>query len=505
MGKKSLKIQMAGFLSGVIFLAMLLVSLVWGMFLKRDLEENEIARLKQVLGATSEIYRIGATRIDERLQSIAEKFLHSNGIECFALQVGEWQAVQRGDETCLPDEILEEVRVKTWKKQDTVIAYQGTTWAVFTFSHRQVVVGKPVQDDSGKILGTVVVGSSLEPVYAGIRAKSKVVLFYIVVNTIIFAGIGLLRMMHIIVKPLERFISLSKQYSPHDDLNFFMESGNNEFTSLSRSLNNLFSRIRADNEKLRITVELLESANMELERNKKEMVRTEKLAAIGRLSAGLAHEIGNPLGIVQGYIDLLGRNDLSIDERAEFSGNSQLELDRIKTLIRQLLDFARPAMVPEQPISVNQLIDDMLHFVGMEKNFAHCTIIKQLDANQDVVFIDADSLRQVLLNCLLNAADAVESLDLDKEILVSTCNPEGDVPGNVLSIVVRDNGKGIAEEDLPYVFDPFFTTKETGKGTGLGLFVCHTIVERMGGSITLCNNPSGGAAVTVTLPTRFQE
>jgi signal transduction histidine kinase len=232
------------------------------------------------------------------------------------------------------------------------------------------------------------------------------------------------------------------------------------------------------------------------------MVRTEKLAAIGRLSAGLAHEIGNPLSIVLGYVDLLRRADLSTEEREVFSKNSQLELDRIKTLIRQLLDFSRSDNLQEHRISVNDLIKQVIGFVGMEKSFARCNIIQQLDAGRDMVIANADSLRQVLLNCLLNAVDSLAGGEGSGEIVVCTRNSEEELMGGSLFISLKDNGKGIAAEHLENVFDPFFTTKEPGKGTGLGLFVCHTIIERLGGSITIGNNPYGekGSEVVITLP-----
>ncbi len=362
-------------------------------------------------------------------------------------------------------------------------------------------VGKSLFDVNGNISGVVIVGSSLEPLYGKIREESKVVLFYLIINTIIFAGIGLLRMMQIVMKPIERFIVLSDQYTPSSP-NFFQEDTNNEFANLSHSLNNLFSRIREDNEKVRKTIALLQLSNLELERNKKEMVRTEKLAAIGRLSAGLAHEIGNPLSIILGYVDLLGLDDLSSEERKTFSKNSQLELDRIKTLIRQLLDFARMENQPEQHISVNDLVKEVIGFIGMEKSFTHCNIILQLDAGRDMVNTHADSLRQILLNCLLNAVDSLEGLKGNGKVIVSTANSADDATSDMLYISIKDNGTGIALEHLDNVFDPFFTTKEPGQGTGLGLFVCHTIIERLGGSIVIGNNPVGenGSEVVITLP-----
>jgi signal transduction histidine kinase len=434
---------------------------------------------------------------------LLEGFLHKNSISCFLLQTDNGLAVDRGNDSCRAENILADVQRQTRTKQDTTVVYHGTTWAVFTFSHKRVLVGRPLFDTSGEVAGTVIAGASLEPVYAGIRRQGRVVLFYILINTIIFAGIGLLRMMQLVIKPIERCTSRVRQYTPASGLDFFPEAANNEFATLSGSLNNLFGRIREDNARLRTTVTLLEAANRELEHNKKEMVRTEKLAAIGRLSAGLAHEIGNPLGIIQGYVELLGRDDISSKERQQFSGNSQHELDRIKMLIRRLLDFARPVEWSVQPVAVNELIRQVVGFVGMEKGFAHCTITEKLDAAADVVIADGDSLRQVLLNCLLNAADSLDAPQVDGEITVTTANPASEPANPLLLITIQDNGRGIGDEHLENVFDPFFTTKGPGQGTGLGLFVCHTIIDRLGGSIAIRNRRPGGvggAEVLITLP-----
>lgn len=501
MKTKSLKPQIATFLAIILFLAMLLISLVWGMFLKKNMVEKEIIRLEDALDTVQENAGKSVHPSDAKQVSAAAELLKTKGIQCIFLKMEGGQAVREDGIDCFPDALLAEIESETIKKKQRTIAYHGTSWAVFTFSHRQVLVGKPLFDTQGGVSGVVIVGSSLEPLYAKIREQSKVVLFYLIINTIIFAGIGLLRMMQIVMKPIERFIMLSKQYTPSSP-NFFLEDTNNEFANLSNSLNNLFSRIREDNEKLRKTVALLESANLQLERNKDEMVRTEKLAAIGRLSAGLAHEIGNPLSIILGYVDLLRRADLGGEERETFSANAQLELDRIKNLIRQLLDFARVENLPEQCISVHDLINQVTIFVAMEKSFAHCNIIQQLDAERDTVTTHVDSLRQVLLNCLLNAADSLQGSLNSREIIISTTNVDKGVGHDLLHMSIKDNGTGIAVVHLENVFDPFFTTKEPGQGTGLGLFVCHTIIEKLGGSITIHNNPGGekGVEVVITLP-----
>lgn len=502
MKSQNLKFKIGTFLAFTLLLAMFLVSLVWGMFLKKNVVDSEVARLENILDIVAENIRSGVAGKDADLFSTAVDILRHKRIQCFSLMTEDGLSMNEENAGCLPEKLLADVVNEILEKKTGITRYQGTSWALFTFSHKEVFVGKPLLDVNGQIVGVGVVGARLAPLYAKMRQNSQVVFFYIIINTIIFTGLGLLRMMQIVMKPIERLIALSKQYTPSSP-NFFQDDTNNEFANLTHSLNNLFSRIREDNEKLRKTVALLESANRELERNKNEMVRTEKLAAIGRLSAGLAHEIGNPLGIIIGYVDLLKRNDLSGEERETFSQNSQFELDRIKTLIRQLLDFSRSESLPAQFVSVNDLVRRTIDFVVMEKTFSHYNIIRHLDAEKDMLRTHADSLRQVLLNCLLNAGDSLaEQTGSAGEIVIRTTNTIDNATGNLLQISIKDNGTGIADQHLKNVFDPFFTTKESGQGTGLGLFVCHTIIERLGGSLALHNNPSGeqGVEVVITLP-----
>ena len=502
MKSKSLKLKIGTFLAITLLLAMFLVSLVWGMFLKKNIVDSEIVRLENILDLVAENLKNGVAGNDVDFFSVAVDILKQKRIQCFSLLNEDGISISEENTACLPEKLLADVENEILAKKAGITRYQGTSWALFTFSHKEVFVGKPLRDVNGQIVGVGVVGATLAPLYAKMRKNSQVVFFYIVINTIIFTGLGWLRMMQIVMKPIERLITLSKQYTPSSS-NFFQDDTNNEFANLTHSLNNLFSRIREDNEKLRKTVALLESANRELERNKNEMVRTEKLAAIGRLSAGLAHEIGNPLGIIIGYVDLLKRNDLSGEERETFSQNSQFELDRIKTLIRQLLDFSRSETLPPQPISINDLVGRTIDFVVMEKSFSHYNITRHLDAKKDMLNTHADSLRQVLLNCLLNAADSLaEKTGSSGEIIVCTTNTIDEAKGNLLLISIKDNGAGIADQHLKNVFDPFFTTKESGQGTGLGLFVCHIIMERLGGSIALHNNSNEerGVEVVITLP-----
>ncbi|RPJ74676.1 MAG: hypothetical protein EHM15_04925 [Desulfobacteraceae bacterium] len=237
------------------------------------------------------------------------------------------------------------------------------------------------------------------------------------------------------------------------------------------------------------------------------MIRAEKLASVGRLSAGIAHEIGNPIGIVTGYLDLLKQVDLAPEERVEYMERAQREIDRISTIIRQLLEISRPSPAGSHRVSVHSLLEDMAEVLNVQPFMSHVHFYLRLDAPDDAVVADTNQLRQVFLNLIINAADAISARnDVTRgELVVSTENrgTDGAVGGDGkpwLLVRFSDNGTGIAEENLRDVFDPFYTTKEPGKGTGLGLSVSFMIVESFGGRMEVDSTVGHGTTMTVVMP-----
>jgi hypothetical protein len=381
------------------------------------------------------------------------------------------------------------------------IAFAGAGWNTFLFGNEVVLIAVPLVSTTGQVIGSLAAERSLLPIYSRYEQDVKIVLCYLLVNALLFSTLSFFRIAHLFFRPLDSLVQKAETYRP-DEQEFFLVSDNESpFRKLSSSLNTLFARVERDNRTLRHNLSALKKANAELQEKNDLVVRSEKLATAGRLSAGLAHEIGNPLSIIQGYVELLSRDDLSGDEKQQFSEKAQQELDRIKRLIRQLLDFSAPNRLETETVSVNALIGDMVSFATLEKNFAQASIKTELLAADDAVVADKDALKQVLLNCLFNAADATASLqDRQRSIVITTSHEQNSMMQSLFVISLRDNGTGVAEEQLQYLFDPFFTTKEVGRGTGLGLFVCHIIMERLQGTITLGNVAPTGVEVRITLP-----
>jgi hypothetical protein len=383
----------------------------------------------------------------------------------------------------------------------TVIDFAGAGWNTFLFGSEFAIIAVPLVNKAGQVIGSITAERSLLPIYSRYEQDVRIIFCYLLVNAILFSSLCFFRISRLFFKPLDNLVQKAETYRPEEQTLFLASDNESPFRKLSTSLTTMFQRIERDNRTLRQNVRELEGVNAELKEKNDLVARSEKLATAGRLSAGLAHEIGNPLSIIQGYVELLSRDDLTAGEKSQFSERAQQELDRIKRLIKQLLDFARPIRLKAQTVSVNELILDVINFVSLKKNSAECPIRTQLLAEDDAIVADKDALRQVLINCLFNAVDATASKkDAEREIVILTSQEHRSAMSSFTVISIQDNGTGIAEEQLQYLFDPFFTTKEVGRGTGLGLFVCHTIMERLNGTITLSNRIPTGVEVRIALP-----
>jgi signal transduction histidine kinase len=320
--------------------------------------------------------------------------------------------------------------------------------------------------------------------------------------------VGLARVAKMVIRPIERLAQLSETYTEDEGLNFMAIKEDNEFRRLATSLNHMIQRIKTDKDKLKTTVLSLKTANRQLRDTQQEMVRTEKLAAVGRLAAGLAHEIGNPLGIIQGYIDLIGQSDVPDVEKKDYLDRAEKELVRIDRLIRKMLDFSRPGQQAPDDISIHHLLGESIEMFNIQSTKEMVDIVEQFDAKKDTVFADPDQLSQVFLNCLINSVDAVSASSCEKRLVTIITEVEhfdgADRSGPWVRIRICDNGPGIRKADLPKVFEPFFTTKEPGKGTGLGLFVSHTIIESFGGRMRIGTTGETGTEVVIELPIKVQ-
>lgn len=230
----------------------------------------------------------------------------------------------------------------------------------------------------------------------------------------------------------------------------------------------------------------------ELERSQAKLVQAEKMAAIGRLTASLAHEVNNPLRAVHNSLHLTLHEGLSQGRREEYLQMAQSEVERLIEIVQRMLDFYRPSRGSVDAANVNRVVENVLALA--RKRFQHGDIEVHTDLAPDLpdIPIVADQISQVLLNLVINA---VEALPAGGEVWLKTEMSDG---GDHVLLSVRDNGPGLSSEQMDRLFEPFYTTKS--EGTGLGLAISYGIVERHGGKIEVASRPGRGTRFVVRLP-----
>ena len=344
----------------------------------------------------------------------------------------------------------------------------------------------------------------LTPIFSKLKKYHNPIFIYLLINTAVLTVVGLYRIFKHYLRPIDRIVQQADAFQEESDIFFAFRQEDNELNRLSASLNRMLTRIASDKKKLQATVASLEKANIELRNTQREMISAEKMASVGRLAAGIAHEIGNPIGIMLGYLDMLKQGGLEAADKADFLKRTEDEVQRISTIIKQLLDLARPNERQSEQVKVNTVIGDIVDVMQSQPVMNDIHIECNIEADNDLVRGNDDQLRQVFLNLLLNAADAIhggEAQDRAK-ITIQTSNIKGsrDSTTSMLQVRFMDSGDGIGPETLQNIFDPFYTTKEPGKGTGLGLSVSYMIIEGMGGTIRAESSPEQGATFTIELP-----
>jgi two-component system, NtrC family, sensor kinase len=227
---------------------------------------------------------------------------------------------------------------------------------------------------------------------------------------------------------------------------------------------------------------------------REQMVQADRLASIGEFSSGIAHEINNPLGIILGYTQLMLRNEPGDSDRAADLKTIEKQVRHCKSIVEDLLNFARTTAPTREMCDIHGLLDDVLQLIRQHSTMDGIRVQTEYDPGVGRISLDKKKMRQVFINLLTNARQAVGT---QGTITVSTGRKSDD---RSIHVRVRDTGSGIEAEHQRRIFDPFFTTKPTSQGTGLGLAVSYGIIKNHGGDIWVESTPGQGAVFTVELP-----
>jgi signal transduction histidine kinase len=331
----------------------------------------------------------------------------------------------------------------------------------------------------------------------------------IAVDVLVVVAFGAFKLRQLVLRPLGAAAAAAEEIAEGDLHLRIPDQDSLELQQLSVSVNRMTERL------------LHEQA---------QLVRAEKLASVGRLAAGIAHEIGNPLGALNGYAHLLRSAMKDASAREAVSGVER-ETARIDRIVRGLLDYARPRRPIPTPIDINDTLRRVVDLLSAQGLLRRVSLVMELANEGPFVHGEQHEMEQVFVNLLLNAADAVDhsgtiairTACMPSEMLESgsqrrsgdsrfTLVPHPPTPrvqhwlGSerrsswVVNIVVADSGPGVATEHAERIFDPFFTTKEPGKGTGLGLAIVARVVENLDGIVWVDRAREGGAAFHLLFP-----
>jgi len=369
--------------------------------------------------------------------------------------------------------ISEEVFKKVFERGELWLdkAFVVNNWYISAYS--------PIYDLHRKVIGILYVGI-IENKFNDIKKETTILFLVIIIVTLIIA-IGLsIYLIQNFLHPVNILVDASKQIAEGNYTIKIPVDSKDELGYLCKTFNSMVAAI-------------VERDNLLKEDTQKQIVQSEKLASLGKLAAGIAHEINNPLTGVLTYSSIL------LEELKDTEHKDDLEVIvnetlRCRKIVREILNFARETRIEKERANVNQVIREMLSILEKHVNFQNISIVKDFDDAVPDMEIDINQIKQVINNLSLNASDAMP----DGGTL--TIRTRFDADQNAVVVDFSDTGLGISEENIGRIFDPFFTTKQTGKGTGLGLAVTYGIIKRHNGTITVKSSTGEGTTFTVVLP-----
>jgi two-component system NtrC family sensor kinase len=384
-----------------------------------------------------------------------------------------------GGERAIGTRVSKEVRDR--------VLIEGNPWKdrAFVVSDWYITAYEPILDIRGERVGILYVGV-LEEKYVDMRKKLLTVFVVITIAGMIVAiGLGYL-LTNRIVYPVRQLINASSEVSKGNLEPEIGPISKNEIGILQKNFSDMLSSFRERDRRQRAESE-------------RQLLQSEKQAGIGRLAAGVAHEINNPLtGVLTFTHMLLRRTDINDEIRSDLQTIAR-ETDRVRTIVKGLLDFSRQTALEKEPTDINKLVKTTIGLVENQALIKGITLHYKPKEGLPVRRVDRNQLQSVILNMIINAFDATEP---GGKVIVSTdLTVSGRTRGQKgIEIAIADTGSGIPSDHLDKLFDPFFTTKEVGQGTGLGLSVSYGIIERHGGTIRVQSEVGKGSTFTIWLP-----
>ncbi|MFO8071105.1 MAG: ATP-binding protein [Polyangia bacterium] len=354
--------------------------------------------------------------------------------------------------------------------------------------------------DEGLAAGSAALDSDTEQELARLR---RLVLFYLITGALVTLVVGSILVSRAVVRPLTRVTRAVERVAEGKLDTRVPIGGSGELIQLGVSFNRMTRTLLEQRESLRDKIEELERSSTDLRNAQDRLIRAAKLASVGTLAAGVAHEIGNPLAGVQGLLDAFDQEE--DPRRAErYRELIRRELARIDRIIGELNDYARPPR-RDSPArcELEPVIEHARSLLGAQKLFDSVEVVTDLGHGERTVAISRDDATQLLVNLMLNAAHAMEGvgrIEIVSRPLSGWRPPLGVVARDSVELTITDDGPGVPEEFADRIFDPFFSHRRGEQGSGLGLAICQSICERAGAEIWLDRDYDAGARFRVVFP-----
>jgi two-component system NtrC family sensor kinase len=350
----------------------------------------------------------------------------------------------------------------------------GFTGPAYVVNENFITRYEPLRNHQGQIVGILYVGAR-QASFQRLVNEFDVRILVVALGSTLLAVMIAVPISRSITRPVETLAEANKKVALGDRTVTVAVEGTGELAILAQSFNSMVETLRTTEQQL---------------------IQSEKLASVGQLAAGVAHEINNPLGTILLFSDIMRKELPADDPRRDDVKMIMDEATRCKTIVSDLLNFARQNEVLAQSTDVNALLDETIEEIGILPIFADVEIIRRLDPDLPSIQADPAQLKEVFINLMTNAAEAMEG---GGSLTVATARAEE----GMISVVFQDTGCGIPEENLSKIFTPFFTTKPIGKGTGLGLAIVYGIIKMHRGQIYVESEIGAGSTFTITLPVKL--
>jgi signal transduction histidine kinase len=346
----------------------------------------------------------------------------------------------------------------------------------------------------GRIRGLLEIRFSLSDIRQRLQRSQQLTIVYVVLYATVLIFVGYYLLQRNVVRPAHNLLRATEDVGRGNLETRLPIAGPVEFAQLATAYNHMVQALQESRAETEAHIAALEQSNQQLQQTQNELIRSEKLASVGQLAAGLAHELGNPLAALIGYLEVL-KVKLEEGTEQDIVERSLSETSRIDFLVRELLDFSRPEGDTQiEPVDLAMTLPPCVRLLQNQGVLDGVRVDDRLPDNLPPVSINPNKLQQVFVNMLLNAAQACGS---NGRIELSGHHDQENV-----WVTIADNGGGIGEDELGKIFDPFYTTKDPGQGTGLGLAICQRIVAEAGGEIHVDSQLSRGTCFKLSFPVK---